>query len=63
LKPFAQMPPFMGMDMNKLLEGAGLRAPGLERRTFRPPVTSADRMRDKRKRKEARRARKRNKGR
>ncbi|MEK6607348.1 MAG: signal recognition particle protein [Myxococcota bacterium] len=55
-----QMKQMMGIDMGKFMEVAGLRAPALERRTFRPPSVDSDRVREKRKRKETRKARKKN---
>jgi len=59
MKQFAQMKQLAGMDMDKLMEVAGLRSPGAARRSFVPPQTDSERMREKRKRKQARRARKR----
>jgi signal recognition particle subunit SRP54 len=58
MKQFAQMKQLAGMDMDKLMEVAGLRG-AAARRTFHPPQTDSNRVREKRKRKEARRARKR----
>jgi len=59
MKQFSQMKQLAGMDMDKLMEVAGLRVPTAVRRTFRPPQADSERVREKRKRKEVRRARKR----
>jgi signal recognition particle subunit SRP54 len=56
MKQMAQMKQFMGMDMDKL---AGMmQVPSPERGGFQAPKRSVDRGKEKRKRKDARKARK-----
>lgn len=55
-----QMKQMMGVDVQKFMEVAGLRAPAMERSTFRPPQRNEEKAREKRKRRETRKARKRN---
>jgi signal recognition particle subunit SRP54 len=59
LKQLSQMKQLAGMDMEKLMEVAGMKPPEPEKKKFRPPVSSDARAKAKRKRKQSRQARKR----
>jgi signal recognition particle subunit SRP54 len=61
LKQLSQMKQLAGMDMDKLMEVAGMKPPEPERKKFRPPVSSQARAKAKRKRKLQRQSRKRKK--
>jgi len=61
LKQLSQMKQLAGMDMEKLMEVAGMKPPEPERKKFRPPVSSEARAKAKRKRKLQRQSRKRKK--
>ncbi|MFH1131784.1 MAG: signal recognition particle protein [Pseudomonadota bacterium] len=58
LKQLSQMKQMAGLDMNKLMEFSGMQPPTSAKHIFRPPKTSADRAKAKRKRKQARKSRK-----
>ncbi|MCC6750959.1 MAG: signal recognition particle protein [Deltaproteobacteria bacterium] len=59
LKQLSQMKQLAGMDMSKLMEVTGLQPPEEPKHRFKPPKTSADRAKAKRKRKQSKDARKR----
>lgn len=61
LKQLSQIKQLAGMDMDKLMEVAGMKPPEPVKRKFRPPLTSADKAKAKRKRKLAKQSRKRKK--
>jgi signal recognition particle subunit SRP54 len=58
LRQLSQMKHLAGVDMDKLMDVMGMKPPEPERKKFRPPVSSADKAKSKRKRKQARQARK-----
>ena len=58
LKQLSQMKQLAGMDMEKLMEVTGMKPPEQARKKFRPPVSSANRAKAKRKRKMQRQSRK-----
>jgi signal recognition particle subunit SRP54 len=58
LKQLSQMKQLAGMDMEKLMEVAGLKPPEPEKKKFRPPVSSGARAKAKHKRKLQRQSRK-----
>ncbi len=61
LKQLQQMKNLAGVDMNKLMEVAGVPTPEQQPKPkVKPPISSANRAKSKRKRKDARKARKRN---
>jgi signal recognition particle subunit SRP54 len=59
LRQLSQMKQLAGMDVEKLMEVAGLKPPAPEKKKFRPPVSSDARAKAKRKRKQQRQSRKR----
>jgi hypothetical protein len=58
LKQLQQIKQLAGVDMDQLMQVAGIQPPEPVRHKFRPPKTSQDRAKAKRKRKQARKARK-----
>jgi hypothetical protein len=61
LKQLSQIKQFAGVDMDQLMDVAGMTPPEPVRHKFKPPRTSADKAKAKRKRKQARKARKKRK--
>jgi signal recognition particle subunit SRP54 len=58
LKQLSQMKQLAGMDMEKLMEVTGMKPPEPVKKKFRPPTSSADKAKAKRKRKLQRKSRK-----
>jgi len=58
LKQLQQIKQLAGVDMDQLMQVAGIKPPEPERHKFRPPKPVGDKAKSKRKRKQARKARK-----